>query len=235
MVELLNGDCFELLKEIPDDSIDLVCTDIPYNISKEKDGLFRFKKCSSRQSLDFGEWDHNFETEKLQVLASKVKKNGSMFIFHSFEQYIILKNIFEDTMDLKNRLIWAKTNSMPLNRDRRYINNIEMASWFTKKKGKWTFNRKSDKYDTCVFSYPVENSNKRFHPTQKNLQLMEDIILRHSNKDDVVLDCFMGGGTTGVACVRNGRNFIGIEQDAEYFEKAKKRIDNEVEKGGLLF
>ena len=126
----------------------------------------------------------------------------------------------------KDKIIWEKTNPMPRNRDRRYISNIEIASWFVKPGEKWTFNRQSDKYDGSVIRYPSESGGgfKRYHPCQKSQSVLTELILRHSNAGDVILDPFMGSGSTGVACVRTGRYFIGIEREKEYFKIAEERI-----------
>lgn len=223
---LIQGDCLELMKDIPDKSIDLILTDIPFNISKSNN-FKTMKDRRGRNGIDFGEWDKQFNELDLSVLPSKLKPNGSLVIFHSFEQFSILKELFENDLDLKDRLIWEKSNPMPRNRDRRYINNIEMASWYVKKKSKWVFNRQSEKYDGCVFKYPSESGGgfKRYHPCQKNLDMICELIKRHSNPNDLILDPFMGSGSTGVAALNTGRNFIGIELDENYFNIAKRRIE----------
>ena len=119
-----------------------------------------------------------------------------------------------------------KTNPMPRNRDRRYITDFECAIWFTKPKAKWVFNRQDPMYQRPKF---VKSIDKGFHPTQKSLSLMEDLLKIHSNKNDTVLDCFMGSGTTGVACKELKRNFIGIEISEKYFKIAEHRINQTME------
>lgn len=225
MYRLLKGDCFELIREIHPKSIDLILTDIPFNISKENN-FQTMKDRKGRNGIDFGDWDKQFDENKLSNLIPLLNTNGSIVIFHAFEQFTKICEIFKDEMDLKDRLIWQKTNPMPRNRDRRYINNIEMFSWFVKKKSKWTFNRISDKYDGCVFAYPSESGGgfKRYHPCQKNVDLIENLVQRHTNIGDLILDPFMGSGTTGVAALKSGRNFIGIELDENYYKIAEERI-----------
>ena len=117
---------------------------------------------------------------------------------------------------------------MPRNRERRFISDIEMASWFVKGKG-WTFNRQHEKYESSILRYPSESGGgfKRYHPTQKNLKMIEYLIKILTNEGDWVLDPFMGSGTVGVACRNTNRNFIGIELDEKYFKTAIERIDNE--------
>lgn len=113
---------------------------------------------------------------------------------------------------------------MPRNRDRRYIVDYEFAI-VAVKKGKWTFNRQSDKYDRPELKYPIVSGKNKFHPTQKPVELMEELVLRHSNENDLILDPFMGSGTTGVAALKNNRNFIGMEIDDKYFKIAKERLN----------
>lgn len=226
LCRLIQGDCLEVMKKIPDEAIDLILTDIPFNISKSNN-FKTMKDRQGRNGIDFGEWDKQFNELDLSILPYKLKPNGSLVVFHAFEQFYLLKCLFEQDLELKDRLIWEKSNPMPRNRDRRYINNIEMASWYVKKKSKWVFNRQSEKYDTCVLKYPSESGGgyKRFHPCQKNLEMISELIKRHSNPNDLVFDPFMGSGTTGVAALNTGRNFIGIELDENYFKIAKERIE----------
>ncbi len=91
------------------------------------------------------------------------------------------------------------------------------------KGGKPTFN---SEYDNGIYKHPICHDKDRFHPTQKPLSLIEELVLKHSNEGDLVLDCFMGSGTTGVACKKLNRNFIGMEINETYFNKAKERIVN---------
>ena len=224
-ITLHKGDCLELMRDIPDGSVDLILTDIPFNISRESN-FDSMKDRTGRNGLDFGEWDKGFDETMLLSLIPKMKKGASLVTFHSFEQYSILLDVFKDSLILKDRFVWEKTNPMPRNRERRYICNIEMCSWFVKDGERWTFNRQHANYDACVLRYPSESGGgfKRFHPCQKNLKMIEELVKRHSHECDTVLDCFMGSGTTGVACVNTNRNFIGIELDEQYFGIAKGRI-----------
>lgn len=166
--ELLQGNCFELIKNIPDASIDLILTDIPFNISTENN-FKTMKDRKGRNGIDFGEWDKGFDENMLSVLPSKIKKGGSLVVFHAFEQYSTLLDLFKNELILKDRFVWEKTNPMPRNRERRYISNIELCSWFVKDGAKWTFNRQNKNYDSCVLRYPSESGGgfKRYHPCQK--------------------------------------------------------------------
>ena len=239
MIELnkiYNEDCLEGMKRIPDGSIDMILTDIPFNISKENN-FKTMKDRKGRHGIDFGEWDKDFDENQLLNFIPKIKSGGSLFTFHSFEQFSVLQSLLFE-LDFKDKIIWEKTNPMPRNRERRYISNIEIASWYVKKGDKWCYNRQNENYDGCVYRYPSESGGgfKRYHPCQKNLKLIEQIILRHSNEGDTILDPFMGSGTTAIACINTGRNYIGFELDKQYCEIANERIRkavDEKEKGAM--
>lgn len=129
-IKLLHGDCIQLIDDIPDESIDLVLTDIPYNISKESRITFMTDR-TGRHGIDFGEWDHDFDINKLSVLQKKLCKGGSFISFHAFMQASELQKVLSD-LEFKNYIVWEKTNPMPRNPDRRYICNVETASWYVK-------------------------------------------------------------------------------------------------------
>ena len=121
------------------------------------------------------------------------------------------------------RLIeWVKTNPVPLNQSVNYLSNVREVAILGVKKGKPTFN---SKYDNGIYYYPIESGKKRFHPTQKNIKMFEELIIKHSNEGDLVLDTFLGGGTTAFACKKLNRRFIGSEIEKEYYDKIMKIID----------
>lgn len=221
-VKLLKGDCLELMKDIPDESVDAVITDPPYNISREN----HFSSMG-RSGVYFGDWDKGFDqVSYLKELFRVLKKGGTAVIFNS-QQNVGLLNQYADERDLlfKDVIYWVKSNPMPRNRDRRYVTSVENAVTIVKKGKKWTFNRQRPTYENGLFKYPIVSPKERIHPTQKPVQLMEDLVRIHSNENDVILDPFLGSGSTGVACVNTNRNFIGMEVNEEYFNKAKNRIE----------
>jgi len=222
MINLQQGDCLELMKDIPDDTGDAVITDPPYNISREN----HFSSMG-RSGIDFGEWDKGFDqVSYLSEVFRVLKKGGTAVIFNS-QQNVGLLNDYADEHDLlfKDVIYWIKSNPMPRNRDRRYITSVENAVTIVKKGKKWTFNRQRSNYENGLFKYPSVSSKERIHPTQKPVQLMEDLVRIHSNENDVILDPFLGSGSTGIACVNTNRSFIGMEVNEEYFNKAKNRIE----------
>ena len=224
MYKIKQGNCLDVMKEIPDQSIDLILTDPPYNISRKNNFA-----TMGRTGIDFGEWDKGFDQISwLEIATKKIKVGGSLIIFNSWGGIgEIIKNAESLNLQAKDVIRWVKSNPMPRNRDRRYITDSEVAIWLTNKKGKWTFNRQNDTYDRPEYNYPiVSGKEKTKHPTQKPVKLLEEILLRHSNQNDIILDPFMGSGSTGVACLNTNRNFIGVELDKQYFEIAKSRMSD---------
>lgn len=203
---------------------DCIITDIPYNVSKKNNF-----NTIGRQGVDFGEWDKGFDTLKWLDSATKlINKNGSMLIFCSLSKisYIIDK-LSELGFEYKDVIVWEKTNPMPRNIERRYVQSNEYVLWVIKKGAKWTFNKPKDvPYLKQVLKNSICSGKERTkHTTQKPLTVMEYLIKIHTNENDIVLDCFMGSGSTGVACKNLNRNFVGIELNKEYFEIAKKRME----------
>lgn len=188
--KIYNEDCILGIKKIDDESIDLVLTDPPYNISKKNN--FHTMKTGKR-TVDFGEWDYNFDQETwIKEVASKVKVGGSIIVFNALENMGDIKNTLEENgFTFKEFLTWKKSNPMPRNRDRLYVTARETAIWAVKGRG-WTFNRQRDTYENGFFEYPLVHHSKRIHKTQKPIELMEDLIKIHSNEGDIVLDPFSG-------------------------------------------
>lgn len=223
--KLLQGDCLELLGGVQDSSIDLILCDPPYNISKKNNF-----NTMGRSGIDFGEWDKEFNlTSWIEQATNKVRNGGNIVVFNAWRNLGEISNALEENgCVVKDVIRMIKNNPMPRNRDRRFIVDYEFAVWAVKKKEKWTFNRINEKYERPEVRVNVTPKNeKKFgsHPTQKPLDAMKWIIERLSNPHDTVLDCFMGSGSTGVAALELGRNFVGIELDEHYFNTATKRIE----------
>ena len=217
-IKLIQGDCLEVMKSIPNKSVDLVLTDPPYNIARNNNF-----STMGRAGIDFGKWDKGFDLFSYIDQVSRVlNKDGSFVVFNAWKNLGAIADYAESQgFDTKDMIRLEKSNPMPRNRDRRYITDYECAVWFVKKGAKWIFNRQDEKYQRPKFVFGIESG---LHPTQKNLGLMKELVKIHSNQGDTVIDPFMGSGTTGLACKNLGRKFIGIEQDANYFEIASKRI-----------
>lgn len=226
MIRLECGDCLEIIKNIPDNSVDLVVTDPPYRTisggnksTKWKSGYAKsvlYKndgKIFNHNDIDFFDWIPEIY---------RVLKDGTHF--YCMCNLINLAKVMEACRKtgfaLHNLLIWEKNTA---NANRWYMKNCEFTLFFRKGFAK-TINNPSSK---MVHQFKNIVGNKT-HPTEKPVELMEYYILNSSNENDVVLDPFMGTGSAGVACVKNNRSFIGIEIEEGYFKIAKERIEKEL-------
>lgn len=224
-ITLINGDTYNIsVEKLP--FLDAIITDPPYNISKENN----FSTLNgNRKGVDFGEWDKNFDlTGWIEKFYAKLKPGGTILIFGS---YLFTSHICDEISrlggDVKDLIKWVKTNPMPRNIDRRYVQDTEYAIWAVKPGGKWTFNKGGEKYRRANYESPVVSGKERTeHPTQKSLKVMKELIETHTNIGDVIVDPFMGSGTTGVAAKELNRKFVGIELEKKYFEISKNRIFN---------
>ena len=223
-----NQSCFELLASLENETIDLVLIDPPYDISRPtnfQSGEETGKDTDRfRISMDFGEWDKNFTGLEIAIRECfRVLKNGgTMICFYDLWKIETLKSYLEAAGFVQIRFIeWIKTNPVPINSKINYLTNSREVAVLGVKKSKPTFH---SEYDNGIYRYPICQDKGRFHPTQKPLALIADLINKHSNEGEIVLDCFAGSCTTGVAAVLNNRQFIGCELDAEYYEKAVQRL-----------
>lgn len=160
---------------------------------------------------DYGNWDSDFTIDILDKFIcefyKKLKKGGTIIIFFDLWKITILKELLEKYNFKQIRFIeWIKTNPQPLNSKINYLTNCREIALLGVKGGKPTFN---SHYDNAIYYYPLQGGKNRFHPTQKNINLFEELIKKHSNKNDVVLDTFLGSGTTAIACRNTERKFKG--------------------------
>lgn len=227
-IELYNGDCIEVLDSLCDTHkgvVDCIITDPPYNVSRQTN--FASMGSADRMGMDFGEWDKNFDITKFISYASPLlKENGNIVIFNAWENLGDIKHVCkQNSIIIKRCLVLNKSNPAPFNRDRMFVNDVEFALWGVKNsKGNptgWTFNRQ-DAFEKCCIPTTVQSSE--LHPTMKDVNVILKLVKILTNEGDLVLDCFMGSGTTGVACKILQRRFIGIELDKHYFEVAKNRL-----------
>lgn len=232
-LNLMRGDCFDLMAQIPDGSVDMVLTDPPYEISNSGGGMMADREfirqidamgmCKS--GFDVG----GFLTKITRLFQSKQHFNGVFFC--SMAQLSSYLNWAEGQGLQKGVGVWQKTNPTPLCNNK-YLNDIEYWVYI-----KGSSARIGGTYATksMVYVSKVNKSDKLLygHPTIKPVDIVEKFLINHTLPEMRVLDPFLGSGTTGVACVNTGRNFIGIEQDAKYFEIAQKRIHDSALPGWL--
>ena len=233
-VDLKCGDCLEIMKEIPNESIDMILCDLPYGTTKNK-------------------WDSIIPLNELWEQYERIiKDNGAIVLF---SQMPFTAELVHSNLKLfRYEWIWKKENGTGfLNAKKMPLKIHENILLFYKKlptynpqmrKGFKPYKCKQGRHSTNYGAYEqghiTESNGERYpidiiefkkdtglHPTQKPVALLEYLIKTYTNEGDVVLDNCMGSGSTGVACKKLNRNFIGIELDEKYFNIAKERIENE--------
>jgi site-specific DNA-methyltransferase (adenine-specific) len=175
---------------------------------------------------DFGEWDSSFTMETLEkfidAFYKKLKKGGTLILFFDLWKIESLKRLLEKYRFKQIRMIeWIKKNPQPLNSKINYLTNCREVALTCVKGSKPTFNAE---YQTGIYEFSIPTGKTRFHPTQKSLKLFEKLIEVHSNENDVVLDTFLGSGTTLFACKNMNRSFKGCELNSEYTDKIASRL-----------
>ena len=244
---ITQGDSLELLKKIPDKSIDLIFADPPYNLQL-RETLYRPDQTTVEAVTN--DWD-KFDTYQaydefsftwLQECKRVLKDGGALWVIGSYHNILRLGTSIQNLgFWILNDIIWHKTNPMPNFRGTRFTNAHETLLWCTtSRKAKYTFNYQNlkelndGKQMRSDWHIPIcagkerlrEDNNQRSHPTQKPEALLYRVILSSTNVGDTILDPFLGSGTTAVMAKKLQRNFIGFEQDKEYIKLAKKRIKN---------
>ena len=191
----------------------LLLTDIPYDgVNRISNGIRNINK-SQADVLTFNiqEW-LELIYDKADIFIIFCGKNQMSEIFTWFNNKSL------NNQGTVRQLVWCKTNPSPMNGEYVYLSSTENAIWF-KKKGTGKLNSKCKK---AYFNYPTGSS--KYHPTEKNHKLLEELIKDNTNENDTVIDCCMGSGSTGIICKELNRNFIGIEINDNYFNIAKQRI-----------
>jgi DNA modification methylase len=230
---IICGDCLELLKNIPDNSIDLIITDPPYMIS-QKSNISRksFGKCDLM--LNFGEWDifksevdyKNFTESWFRECVRILKPKSWMYVFFSKEKigYFPLEFASKYGMNTKNIFTWIKSNITPSIRKMNYLSSVEFI-WVGSKGDSRIKNFLQQKE---MVNYMITPNSSVYgvsgHPNEKPEILVSRFVLTSSYENEVVLDPFIGSGTTAVVCKKLNRRYIGIEKNPEYIEMAKKRL-----------
>jgi len=239
--QIICGDCLEVLKSFPDESIDLIIADPPYMISQPSKKISR-KSLSAKSwkrnmdiRLDFGEWDYfkdeteykNFTENWFRECIRVLKSKSWIYIFFNKHKMGYLDLELAPKYKIKPRTIftWLKSNPYP---------SFKKVNWLSASEFIWVGSKGACKLKNFLnqnemFNYMITPNKSIYgqtnHPTEKPISLIAKFIQTSSNKDDIVLDPFAGSGTTGIACKKTGRNYILIEKDPEYVEIAKRRIE----------
>lgn len=237
--DIKQGDCLELMKDIPDGSIDMILCDLPYGVTECK-------------------WDTVIPFELLwEEYKRIIKYNGAVVLFGTepFSSALRMSNIEMFKYDW----IWDKIKGTGfLNANKQPMRNHEIISVFYNKQctynpqktvghpnkksfrsknlqaemyGRWNNDNmyeSTERYPRSIQEFLTDTQNSSLHPTQKPVALLEYLIKTYTNEGETVLDNCMGSGSTGVACIHTNRNFIGMELDETYFNIAKDRIRSEL-------
>ena len=212
--DLFNGDCLQVMDKLISKGVkvDMILTDPPYgknyqsNFKKEK-----FKKIinDDKQQIDF-----------IKKAYQLLNNNSAFYCFCSWDNYDLIFNEIKKYFSIKNCLVWYKKGGGLGDLKGSYIPNHEFIIFATKGRHILNGKRHND-----VLEFSKGNTSEYKHPTQKPIELLEFLINQSTNEGDLVLDCYGGSGSTGVACKNLNRSFIGIEIDSYYYEIMKKRIE----------
>lgn len=226
---IIMGDSRDVIKRIPDNSIDFILTDPPYNLGQHSTGNIPLPGRSAMNN-DVAEWDMvDFNPEEwAEDFIRILKPTGNLFIFTSYNQIGRWYNCLDHRFDTSNFMVWHKTNPAPKIFKAGFLNSCEMVFTCWNKKHTWNFSTQKDMHnfiESPICMRPERLSDPK-HPTQKPVSILKRMIEIATNAGDIVFDPFMGVGSTGVAAIELQRRFIGIELDSKYFYAAKNRIDN---------
>ena len=220
------ADFSDFMKSLPRGSVDLILTDPPYTISKETgfksvvNGVQRFAV-----SMDFGAWDHcQIDlAEMAEGFYRALRQGGTAIVWYDLWKIGEIKEAMEQAgFKMLRQIIWEKTNPVPLNMRATYLSNCREMAVSGVKGGKPTFH---DQYDRGVYEFPIPRHNgNRQHPTQKPEELFAELVRKHSNPGDLVVDPFLGAGTTAMAALKNGRRFTGCDIDERYVQISRERV-----------
>ena len=228
MARLINQDCLDDMKVIPDNQIDLILTDPPYNIAQYSTGNINLP---GREALnnDIAEWDSIplDPAEFLTDFKRIIKPNGNIFIFTSYNMIGKWHAVFDKEFDTFQYFIWHKTNPAPKIYKNGFLNSCEMIICLWNKGHKWNFTSQKEMHNhfECPICMRPERLSNPKHPAQKPVRLLTHLINVGSNPNDIVFDPFMGVGSTGVAAKNLERRFVGCEINPDYFEAARRRLE----------
>lgn len=226
---ILCADSREVIKRIPDNSIDFILTDPPYNIGQHSTGNIPLPGRSPMNN-DVADWDQvDFNPEDwAEEFIRILKPDGNLFIFTSYNQIGRWYDCLDRRFGSTNFMIWHKTNPAPKIFKAGFLNSCEMIFTCWNRRHTWNFLSQAEMhnfFESPICMRPERLSNPK-HPAQKPVALLKKMITIASNPDDIVFDPFMGVGSVGVAALELGRRYIGAEISPIYFDAAKKRIDD---------
>ncbi len=219
--QIIEGDCLEVMKEIPDKSVDLVVTDPPYKLTSGgcRGGLNITFNQTDQKGKESGEMFEIPKFEEWFPEVYRVLKDGSHFYCMCNDKHLenILKTGRENNFKELNVLVWDKGMHTPLGY---YMKNIEFIVLFRK-----GYAKKINNMGSKALIGIVGKRGNKIHPSEKPKELIEHLLLNSTKETEIVLDPFIGSGTTAIAALNTGRFFIGIEKEPKYCEIARKRLE----------
>jgi len=215
MVKLVNEDCLKYMDKMVEEGVkvDCILTDPPYGMNFQSNHRkIKHGKIKNDKDLD---WLDEFVEKAYQIS----NENTAHYVFCSFHNIDKFKQAFEKRFKVKNILVWEKNNTSMGDLKADFAPKVEFILFL--QKGRRFINGKRE---PNIFKF--NRTGNKLHPTQKPVDLLEYLIEKFTDKGDVIFDPFMGSGSTGVACINKGRNFIGCELDEDYYNIAKDRISS---------
>lgn len=209
----MQGDCLELLKDVPTGTVDMILTDPPYYVGMTSNG----------QKATFNELSmlKPFFNSLFKELRRVLKEDGLAYVFTDWRTLPFLQPILDQHLGVKNVLVWDKAGRISPNYG--FYHELILFAGNNKRK---IFKKNILKSPSFATNAQKTNGEK-LHAAQKPIELLTEFILDATDENEVVLDCFMGSGSTGIACLNTNRCFIGIEIDEKYFNIAKNRIEQD--------
>ncbi len=242
--KVIEGDCLEIMKDIPDNSIDLILTDPPYMISQEvkitrgrNTMIFKGKDID----LDFGNWDKFKSLDEFMIWTFnwvdetvRVLRNGGMFCcYFDRDKINFISKYLKDKYNFKCKGYYAdlKSNPVPQARKVKWMSGWEIIGMWQKPNGKLTYNyqlgQAKDWGIRPIVGHTTKEDGRRSHPTQKPIKIGDKFISYWSNENDIFLDCFCGTGAFLISAKKLNRKYIGIEKNQKYYKIARKRLSQE--------
>ena len=219
-IKLIYGDCLEVMKAIPNESIDLIVTDPPYLINYKSKW-----SCNGNSSKTIlGDNDYNLIENSIREMHRVLKLNSATYIFCSPKKIdYFIRYSQKAGFVIKNNIVWIKNNWTSGDLKASYGQQYEMILLLNKGRKCFAGKRLTDVwyFDRVAFQH-------QYHQNEKPVKLLEQCIVKHFDKGNIILDPFMGSGSTGIACIHTDRQFIGIEKDERYYETAKRRIKEQL-------
>ena len=213
-----NMDCVFGMQNLPDNSVDLILADPPYGISRELNCKGQKLGTTAKLDFNFGEWD-KFNNEWFDIALKKT--SGWMMTFCAKKDVgLFINKLEEEGFIAVDVIVWQKPDPVPLNAKSKFLNAWEAIVIGKKPNAIW-----NSSYEHNIIKVQAPKGKDRFHPTQKPLKLIQKLIELTTPKNGLVLDPFMGSGTTAVASIELHRNYLGFEISKDYWKQSIERIN----------